>query len=171
MPSQKKIDIVSSLVDKLKSAPNFVLVAFDNIPHVKFEELRKNLTNKVSLNVVKNSLLKVAASKLKKSDVFDDQALRGNSAIMTLPEEWMESLATFYKFSKSEGNISFKLGIIDQKVYDKDQLVKLAMLPPYEQLIASIIGSLRSPQTRLVYAMKYPMSKLVYILKNVKGGD
>jgi large subunit ribosomal protein L10 len=92
--------------------------------------------------------------------------LKGNSALLTLPADWAASLSAFYKFAKGEGNITFKVGVIDDKVYDKNELVKLALLPSREELISKIIMSLKSPQTRLVYSMKYNMQKLAYILRN-----
>lgn len=166
MPSQKKIQIVSSLLESLKSSPNFVLIGFDKLPHTKFEELRRNLKESASLKVIKNSLLKVAASQIKKSDVITPEVLKGNSAVLTLSEDWNTGLSIFYKFAAVEGNLTFKLGILDNTVYDQNSLTKLAQLPSRDELIGKIIGSLRSPQSRLVYAMKFNMQKLVYILRN-----
>lgn len=169
MPSQKKIQIVSSLLEDLKKSPNFVIVGFEDLPHLKFEELRRSLKNESSLQVIKNSLLKVAVAKMKKTAVLKEELLKGKSAVLTLPTDWTTGLSIFYKFSKGDGGLAFKIGMIDDKVYEKNELIKLAELPSREELAIKIIRSLRSPQTRFVYAMKFNMMKLIYILKNTKG--
>ena len=169
MPSQKKIQIVSSLVDLLSSNVNFVIVDFSSDTHQAMEKLRKILREKSArLKVVKNSLLKVTLAKVGKKDlVAMDTA--GKTAIMTVPEDWNEALSSFFKFARETEFFSFKIGILGRAIYDQAHLEKLALLPSRSELAVKIIMSLRTPQTRMVYAMNYNMQKLTYVLRNIKN--
>lgn len=181
MPNQKKIKALSELIEKIKQAPHFVLVNFEKTSHQKLEELRKSLNrleNNASLacrqtgfKVIKNSLFKIAAKRIKKEKLAEDEVLKGHSALLTLPKDWSSSLSVFYQFAKSQGGLSFKIGIIDNQVYQKQELIKLSELPSKSALIAKLAFVLKSPQIKTIYAMKFNMIKLINIIKNKKGGE
>ena len=165
MPSLKKIQIVNFLAEKIKQSPNFILVHFEDIPHQKLEQLRKILRLATSsFQVVKNSLLKVAALKIKQKEIVSDEVLKGTSALLTLPKDWNSALSSFWKFAKTEGKFSFKIGLIDGKICEKDDLVTLAQLPSEDELIGKILTAIKSPPTRLVYTMRFGMMKVVNVL-------
>lgn len=178
MPNQKKIKALSELIEKIKQAPHFVLVNFEKTSHQKLEELRKSLNrleNNASFKVIKNSLFKIAAKRIKKEELAEDQVLKGHSALLTLPKDWSSSLSVFYQFAKKEGALSFKVGIIDQQLYNKDQLIKLAQLPTKEILIAKLVMLLKSQQTRTIYALNFNMIRFINLIKSAsqrkKGGE
>lgn len=167
MPSQKKITIVSSLVEKIKNNPNFVVIDFDHATHLTLESLRHALREQqATMEVVKNSLFKVALSKAKKSELDKGEMIQGKSAIVALPEDWGNALAAFFKFAKTTEGLVFKIGIVDGTVYEKAGLEQLAQLPSREELIVKILSSLRSSQTRTVYAMNFGMMKFVNVLRS-----
>lgn len=170
MPSQKKIKALAELIEKIKQASHFVLVNFEKTSHQKLEELRKSLNklkNNASFKVIKNSLFKIAAARIKKEELAEDQVLKGPSALLTLPKDWNSALSAFYQFAKKEGVLTFKIGIIDNQIYQKQELIKLAELPSKEALIAKLAFVLKSPARKTVYAMKFNMMRLVNILKKI----
>lgn len=174
MPSQKKVQIVSSLVEKLSHNPNFVVVDFDSASHTTLESLRRSLFEKAAtMEVVKNSLFKVVLQKLKKDDMAREDVLKGNSAVIQLPDEWIEILSRFYKFAKTSEGLVFKIGLLDGQVYDRSGLEKMALLPSREELIVKLISSLKSPQTRVVYSLNFGMMKFINVLKqkSAQGGE
>ena len=172
MPSKIKTQKVASIVDKLQKTPNFVLVDCQTTTHKKLEELRKKLHDGRSSEdrkpffAVKNTLFKIALQRAKKIDLSDDSALRGQTALLTLPMDWSDDLKTFYTLVKTEGTLKFKLGQIDEKIYYEQDLLRLAQLPGKTELITKIIMSFKSPQTRLVRSLNHNMTRLVYILRN-----
>jgi len=85
---------------------------------------------------------------------------------MTLPKEWNNALSEFFKFAKADGTLSFKVGIIDDIFYGKNDLNKLAQLPSKGQLIAKIISSFKAPMGKFTMAAKFNQMRLVNILKN-----
>jgi len=172
MPNTKKIQTVDSIVEKLKNNPNFVLFLFEKTSHKKMESLRKQfyeVGKNIKIQVVKNKLFKVAFKKAFKKEInLDDKAIKGSSGLINLPKEWNQVLSKFYKFAKEENTLSFKIGILDDILYGKEDLNKLANLPSKNELIAKIISSFKAPTSKTVMSMKFPMMKLVNILKNKK---
>ncbi len=166
MPSLKKIQIVNSLVEKIKQSPNFILIHFENIPHQKLEQLRQILRPATSsFQVVKNSLLKVAVQKINKKEIASEEVLTGTSALLTLPADWTTALSTFWKFAKTEGRLSFKIGVIDNQIYQKDDLTKLAQLPSKEELMGKVVFLIKSPLARIVQGLKSSPERMIRVLK------
>ena len=166
MPSKAKIQAVSQLVEKLTKNPNFAVIDFDGASHQTIEELRGKLFEKNSrLSVLKNSLFKVALDKIGKSELAAGETLKGQSALVTLTDDWSSTMREFYNFSKGSEHFTFKVGIIDGKVYFKEGLDTLAQLPPREELIIKIISSMKTPQSRLVYSMNFAIMRLINVFR------
>jgi large subunit ribosomal protein L10 len=172
MPNQKNIQSVNSLVDKLKTSSNFVVVGFESTPHKKMEDLRRALKEAAKepsfFEVIKKNLFKVAAQKIDKAELADDKVLFGPSAVMSLPVDWSERLATFFKFAKEDKSMKFKIGVIDGKVYQASDLQKLAQLPTKQELMGKMVGIMKSPQRKFVFALNFNMMKFVNVLKAKK---
>lgn len=180
MPSQKKLDQKNKLETFFTDYPNFTLIKFEKTTHQNLETLRKEL-KKVGarIKVIKNTIFEKALSsaslKNKEIGTFSKKALplKDNSALLGLPQNWSDGLNAFYRFIQKEKSLSFKLGILDKTVYLSEDLLKISNIPSREILMGKIIGSMKAPIANTVYAMKYNITKFVYILKekSKKGGD
>ena len=91
--------------------------------------------------------------------------LKETTALVTLSDRWNEGLKALYLFTKKDVSIGFKSAILDKKIYDAEKAIQIAQLPSREELFGKIIGNMKSPMSRFVYALKYNTNKLVYILK------
>lgn len=173
MASLKKQTVFQELNTFIKKYPNLAILKFDKTNHSTLEQLRKILIkNDARLKVVKNSLLQKLFSTLLTKDEklksFYNKAktsLKENSALLGLSSEWSKGLNSFATFSEKEKSLSFKLGFLDQEVYEAAQMTTISKLPPKEQLIGKVIGSLNAPVSKLTYSIKFNVNKLVYVLK------
>ncbi|MBI3620139.1 50S ribosomal protein L10 [Candidatus Roizmanbacteria bacterium] len=171
MANQTKQTFVESVCQLLSNHKNFVLVKFAKTPHQKLEALRKSLKNKAKFQVIKNTLLTKAFDKMGENNaplqVFKKKALplKETTALLLLENDWSDGLKIFYEFADKEQTLSFKTGLIDETSYSSEEIVTLAKLPSRTQLVASLLGSLKSPTVHLVFALKNPLQKLTYILK------
>lgn len=176
MTSVKKHQIREEILTFFDSYPNFALIKFSKTKHTTFEELRKLLKKSgAKIQVVKNSIFIKA---------FDQQSLKNekikevrekahpikeNTALLGLSEKWSDGLNTFYQFIQKGKTLSFKIAFLDQVIYLGDHLLEIAQIPNKEVLLGKIIGSFKSPISRLVYSLKYSSKKT--LVKGVKVND
>lgn len=175
--NKAKQSVVDTLVSKITKEPNFVLIKFEKTSHKTLEALRRELKkNDAALLVTKNTLLEKAFNKLSqvKKEYREIKTkhtpLKGVSAILTLNTDWSTGLKAFHTFTDKEKSLGFKFGILDNTPYDSANLQKIAMLPSKNELVGKLLGTLKGPTANTVYAMKFNMQKLVYILSQ-KGGN
>jgi len=181
MVNQKKIEKSQKLAKIISERKNFLIIKFTNISHQKLENLRKKLKEKqASLTVIKNTLFEKAIESLTNSKEKFNQIkekffpLKENSALLTFNGDWIDAISSFYKFAKEEGSLFFKFGFLDDVIYEENQLIKISNLPSRNQILAKIIGSLKSPPSRLVYGFKFLPFRLVNVISEVskkKGGE
>lgn len=171
MANDLKQQHVSSLVEKLEKNPNFALIAFGKTSHKTLEQLRRELKkNTANLHVVKNTLFEKTLSKLAiknprvKNLKTKALPIKEKTALLSFTGDWSQSLKSFYESSKKDENLSFKVGLIDNTVYEAEDLKKIAQLPGRAELIAKMLGQMKAPMTNVVYNMKFNMQKLVFVL-------
>jgi large subunit ribosomal protein L10 len=171
MPSQRKQNLLQSIVDFIDQNNNFTLVKFENTTHTQLENLRRHLKKSgAQFKVVKNTIFETALNKLatknKKVAEFKQKSapIKDNTALLGLGKDWSKALNAFHQFTEKEKTLTFKFGLLDNEIYPGEIILRIAKLPTKEQLIANITGSLKSPISKIVYSMKFNMNKLVYIL-------
>ncbi len=171
MVSNQKKSAVQSFVEKLQKNSNFALIKFDKTTHQALETLRKSLKKEQSsFSVIKNTLFEKAINKLalKNKNLKELKKkffpLKDTSALLSLGEDWNKGLSAFYQFTQKEKTLDFRFGILDDQNYDSLTLSQIAQLPGKDQLMAKIIGSMKSPMGKLIYSLKYNTNKFVYIL-------
>jgi large subunit ribosomal protein L10 len=171
MANPAKSSQIDSLIQQIESHPNFALVKYEKTTHTTLESLRKQLkTQKAKITVLKNTLFEKALRRLAEKNKHlkpvakSALPLKENTALLVLGEDWSAGLKSFSEFSEKEKSVSFKVGILENQVYDTENLEKIAKLPGKDQLVAQLIGSMKSPISHFTYALKFNMTKLVFIL-------
>lgn len=171
MVSKQKKTTLESFVNKLQKNSNFVLVKFDKTTHQSLEALRKELKKQAStFSVIKNTLFEKAVNKLSvQNKTFKELKkkffpLKETSALLSLGMDWNKGLSAFYQFIQKEKTLDFKFGLLDNQTYDTATLLTIAQLPGKDILMGKIVGSMKSPMSKFIYALKYNTSRLVYVL-------
>ena len=172
MVNTSKKNQVDSIFQLIEKNPNLLLVKIGKTTHQSLETLRRELRKSDSkIKVIKNTLFEKAINKIALKDkLFTDFKkqffpLKETTALVTLSNRWSDGLKALYLFSKKDATLSFKLALLDKNIYDAEKSIQIAQLPSREELIGKIIGSMKSPMSKFVYALKYNTNKLVYILK------
>ena len=166
----KKIDEAVSL---LQTFNNFVIFNYGSISHKDLEKIRKSLkTFHAKIKLVKNTFLRKAIHKVKsKNKVLQELSkkllpLKGSTGLLVFEQEWDKPLIEFNQITKDSDTFTYKGAIIDAVVYEKEAVTYIANLPPKEQIMSKLIGSMKSPLNKLILSLKYNTNKFVYILKN-----
>lgn len=177
MVNTSKKNQVDSIFQLIEKNPNLLLVKIGKTTHQSLEILRKELGKSNSkIKVIKNTLFEKSINKIALKDKiykeFKKQIspLKETTALVTLSDKWNEGLKALYLFTKKDVSISFKSAILDKKIYDAEKSIQIAQLPSREELLGTIIGSMKSPMSKFVYALKFNTNKFVYIL-NAKSRE
>ena len=167
MPNAKKQSIVASFVAQLKDHPTVVLTEYKGSTHQQLEALRAEIKNKGgAFHVVKNSLIAIALKEAKLiSGEFD---VTGPSAAVLTGSDNFAPLKALYEKGKEFANLKIKLGLWNGRLITGAEVINLATLPSKEELIAKLVGQLKTPETKLVMVLKGNLQKLIVALNQIR---
>lgn len=163
MATQRKIDTVTSLSDKLSRAKAIVLADYRGLKHKQLEELRKALKKlEAEFVVTKNTLLKRALAK----DDLTSFLKEATGTLFAYADE-VAPLKELLKFFKTAGAGKPKTGLLGNTVLSDTDITKLATLPNRQTLLAQLVSQLNAPIQGLHYALSWNINRLVWALKEV----
>ena len=145
----RKNKVIAELHKKLGSASAAILTDYKGLTVAEITSLRDSLAvEKVDYQVVKNTLMRLAC---KQTDVSVlDPMLTGTCAVAIAFGDPAAPAKIIKKFSKSNEKLKLKAGALGSRLIDPDQILALADLPPKEELLAKMLGTLNAVPTGLV---------------------
>lgn len=162
-----KNDIVKHYSEVFKANPSVVLVEYKGLTVTELEGLRSNLKDAdAQLNVVKNTLLKIAAKDTEIEQLSD--LLIGPTAIAVCENDPATAAKIFVKTAKDTPSLVIKGGIIEGNLVGVDEITAISKLPSRQEMMAQLLGALSSPMSNLLGALTQMQTKLLYALEAVK---
>lgn len=169
MATQKKIDTVKTLREKLSRAKALVLVDYRGMTMKHLDELRKGLRLiEAEFTITKNTLLKKALGEEKKLNDTITNVLNNPTAGMFIYGDEIAPLKELAKIIKSFQIPQIKLGIIEGNTLTSDDVIRLSSLPTKDILYAQVVGNIKAPLFGLVYSLNWNIQKLVRTLAEVQ---
>ncbi len=166
MPTQKKIETVEKLTEKVAKAKSIMLTDYRGLKHKQLEELRKLLKKTESeLVVTKNRLLLRALGD--KAEKVSEQLSDTTAALFAYADE-VAPLKELLKYFKTAGVGKAKGGLLGSQVLSDADMTRLASLPSREVLLGQLVGQMKAPIQGLHYALNWNLNKLVWALNAVK---
>jgi len=166
MPTQKKVDVVSELADKVAKAKSIVLADYQGLKHKQLEELRKKLkSTQGEFVVTKNKLFIRALGDNAKALEAD---LRDPTATLFSYADEVSALKELIKYFKTAGIGKTKSGLLGSTYLSVNDITRLSNIPNREVLLGKLAGQLQAPISGLHYAMSWNIRKLMYALNAVK---
>lgn len=161
-----KEQILSSFEEKLAASKSAVIVDYKGLKVKETEELRNVLrSKKVSFNVTKNTLVKIA---LKKSGIeFDEKLFKKPVAIAFAMEDEVAPAREIDLFAKKHEALEILGGMLENKMIDAVAVSRLASLPSREELLAKMVGSIASPLSGMVNVLAGNLRGLVNVLNAI----
>ena len=157
MRAEKKY-LISEVEIHLKKSDYVILANFSKITVAETADLRSRLApEKAEFHVVKNSSFRVAAKALGLPDV--DAALAGQTAIIVGGSNPAGVAKALKKFVTDKQKLEVKVGILDKKVFDSNQLNALADLPSFDVLRAQFLGMLMQHAASFVRVLDAKVKK------------
>ena len=162
--AQKEL-FIEDLRERIDRAPVLYLTDFTGLDVKAMTQLRRSLkTSGAEYLVVKNRLAKRVFTE--SEDLPDiTESLEGPTGLVLGYEDAVTVAKALSDFAKEhEDRPSFKLGIMDRRILEPEQIRRLAELPPREQLMAQLVGAFEAPLSALATALEGKISEMVGLL-------
>jgi large subunit ribosomal protein L10 len=156
MNKNEKTQVIEELVEKLNANDKIYLADCSTLTVEKVNAFRKQcFDRKVSVTVVKNTLLKKAIERANDSKLAElIPALKGETALI-FTETSNVPAKIIKEFRKGNSKPALKAAYVEQMVFLGDeQLDALASLKSKNELIADVIMLLQSPIKRVIGALE-----------------
>ena len=158
-----KATIVEDIAGRLNSSPFLFVADYTGLKVTQFSELRNRLfAVGAEFHVVKNTFLRRA---LTDAGLPDIDGLKGQSAIVTGEKDVAAAAKVLKTFSAEFKKPTLRAGIVDSLVVSSEQINAIADLPSREVLLATLLGVLQAPGTKLVRVLNEPAASLARVLQ------
>ena len=168
LTKQQKQKILDDLRDKIARQKAIILVGVTGLKVKDLADLRRRLKNiDANIQIAKKTLAGIAL-KEKKLD-FDKNNLKEETGFVFGFKDEIGTAKTVYQFTKENENLKILGGYLENQAKDVEEIITFAQLPSREELLSKLVGSLSAPVSNFVYALKYNIKGLVYLLTKVKA--
>ena len=166
LPTQQKIDAVAEMTQRLEGCQIAVAAKYVGINVAQASELRNRLRAAgIEFKVYKNTLARRA---------LRSQGMEAAADFMEGPAAWAFSsdpvapAKILKEFGKEVQFVSMVGGVLEGKPVTAAQLEALAGLPPREQLIAQVVGTMAMPLRNTVGVLAALPRNLVNVLDQIR---
>jgi large subunit ribosomal protein L10 len=168
MKKEDKLQVIESLTEKLKNNEIFYLTDTSELDVETINKLRRLCFRRnVSMQVVKNTLLRKAMEKSEKDYKDLYEAMKGATSIM-FSDTGNVPAKLIKEFRKTSPKPILKGAYVQESIYIGDnQLDALESLKSKEELIGEIIGLLQSPAKNVISALQSGGNTLAGVLKTL----
>lgn len=167
----KKEGIVAEILDKKGKAKAIVFTNYQGLTHKQIEELKKGIKKAdAEFVVAKNTLLQKALT-----DIKEIETLEGPTGTIFAYGDFIAPLKEVAKSIKQFTLPTIKFGLLEGRILNGEQILKIASLPTREVLIAQFVGGLKAPLFGFHRVLNWNLQKLVMTLNSIseqkqKGG-
>ena len=135
----QKQKVIDEIANNVKESSSFIFLENHGLTVEETMELRRKLKESDSqLKIYKNTLVQRALSNL---DINLDEHLNGPK-VVAFGKDIIEPIKAVSEFMKSHENLEMKVGIVDGKITELDELKKLATIPSRDGLLTMFAGGL-----------------------------
>jgi large subunit ribosomal protein L10 len=168
MNRTEKETFITEFQELLGRAPVFYLTDFTGLDVKSLSRLRQSLRDSGAEYVVaKNRLIRLALENSELPDLGD--ALTGPTGVVFGFDDPVGPAKVLAEFAKENmDRPALKLGVVDRKVIQPDQIIRLSKLPSREVLLAQLAGALQAPMDALAGALSAKLQEMAGLLEALK---
>jgi large subunit ribosomal protein L10 len=164
LPTQRKIESVADLTDKLTRTQFMVVADYRGLTVAEITDLRKRLRESgAELIVAKNTLTLLAA----KQTGYDalEPLLAGPTALAIAYNDVSKTAKAINDFNRGPKKLIVRGGMLGKNLLTSDVLDRVAAMPSREQVLAQIVGGISSPVAGVVGVINAAISNVLYVLQ------
>lgn len=166
MPTPVKEKIVAEYTDKFARASSVLLADFSGMDVATVTELRRQFREQnVEYKVLKNTLVKIALNNNKIHDL--DDYLKGVNGFAISYDDPTAAARVVFNFAKKD-KLQLRACLFEGSLFGPDKVDAIAKLPSRDQLLATLVGTLKAPMTNFAAVLSANMQKMVGVLNAVK---
>lgn len=167
MPTAEKAAIIDETRKAFEQSESAVLAEYRGLTVQQMNSLRQSLRQGgVTLRVIKNTLIKRAADEAGVEGL--EPFLTGPTAVAFSSDDPVAAAKMMSRAIREYRRMEIKAGVLGKKAIDAQAVRVLAELPPRDELLGKVAGTLVAPIQRLVWAMNGPLTNLARVLDQVR---
>ena len=164
---EQKKKVIEELKENIEKQKAVIFIDFTGLKVEDMFELRRNLKKTDSqLKVAKKTIIQLVFKE--KGLKIDPQKLKGEIALVFGYKDEISPSKAVYKASEKNPNLKILGGFLENKFREAEEFITLAQIPPKEELLARVAGSILAPVTNFVRALEYNLKGLVCVLSSIK---
>jgi large subunit ribosomal protein L10 len=166
MPTQKKIDTVEELKQRISRATITISTDYRGLRVPEMEQMRRRLRQaSVEVRVIKNNLLRLAADQAGMPELM--QVVEGPTALVLGYEDPVEAAKAVTEYARSAPpTFAIRGAFMEGQVVSPDDLRDLVGLPPKPIMLAQLAGQIQSPLAVLTGLLDSPLRELASLLQS-----
>jgi len=166
MPTQRKIDTVAELSERIARSTLAVAAGYLGLTVAEMGVLRRQLREAgVELRIIKNSLFRLAAEQAGRPEVAE--LAEGPTAIAFAYGDIVAPARVLTDYVRTAKNtFALRRAFADGQPLSARELDELGRLPSREVLIAQVAGALQAPLARLSYLLSASLANPAAALLN-----
>ena len=167
MNLDEKKQIAQDLNERFSKAAVVIVTDYKGLDVTTINDLRRKLgAEEIEYKVVKNSLLIRASDEPDVALIKD--FFKGPSAVALSYDDPVAPAKVLTKFSEENKQLEIKIGVMDGKILDADEIKSLAALPSREVLLSTFLSTLNNLPTGFVRTLAEIPRQLLNVLRAVK---
>lgn len=168
MNRQQKESVVSQLREEFSQNEAAFLVGYRGLTVRQLEKLRGDLREKGgTFKITKARLMKLAVDGL---DGQQDLSpfFRHQVGLVFARQEAPGIAKVLSDFAKAHEGLQLVVGCLDNRILQKNDVIRIASLPSREVLLAQVAGTLNAPISNLASVLNVLIVRLLWTLKQVE---
>ncbi len=167
MATQRKIDAVAELKERLAKATIIVSTDYRGLRVKEMDDLRRKLREGgLDVRVVKNTLLRRAAEEAGEPGIV--RIIEGPTALAISYGDVIEASKAIAAYALgAPATFAVRGGYMDGSVLTANDLRDLVRIPPRPVLIAQFMGQMQSPLATFVGLMDSPLRELTGLVQSL----
>ena len=163
----EKAAVVEELRGGLEPEGHVILAEYRGLTVEEMTRLRRKVrAASGTMKVMKNTLVRRAVEGTDKEALKD--LLTGPNALFYTKDDPVQVVKAVSGAAKEFEAMKIKGGVLEGKALSPEQILRIAELPPREELLAKTLGSLAAPLQGLVNVMQGVSRNLVYVLDAIR---
>jgi large subunit ribosomal protein L10 len=164
LPTQRKIDSVANLTDKLSRTQFMVVADYRGLTVAEIGDLRKRLRETgAELIVAKNTLTLLAAKQAGYGAL--EPLLAGPTALAFAYDDVAKTAKAINEFNRGPKKLVVRGGMLGKSLLAGNAVDQVAQLPSREQVLAQIVGGIASPVAGVVGVINAAITNVLYVLQ------